>query len=89
MTYNQKNYKKTSATGVFHTDGLGVNPNDPSDSYQGWDGDLVDQGIDNTAGKASLTQFNQKAQVNNSGNQAPVDAQDLSRSYGSVLRQNS
>jgi len=89
MSYNQKNYRKTAATGVFHTDGIGVSPNDPSQEYLGWNNDLVDEGIDLTAGKTTLTQFNQNSQLNTSGNQAQVDSFDEDRAYDPVLRQSS
>ena len=86
MTNDQKNYKKTAASGFFHTDGIGVNPNNPTPAYLGLSDALVDEGIDNTAGKIVVTEFNQKGQLNN-GALAPADGFDLSRAYGDVLRQ--
>jgi hypothetical protein len=86
MTNNQKNYKKTAASGVFYTDGNGTNPNNPAPAYLGLSGVLTDEDIDVTAGKITLTQFNQEAQLNN-GALAPADGFDLSRAYGDVLRQ--
>lgn len=88
MAYNQKNYLKQSASGVFHTDGIGVSPNDPSTAYRVWNNSLVNQDIDVTNGKVTLREFNQKAQVNN-GPLATTDGFDLGRAYGAVLRANS
>ena len=88
MAYNQKNYLKQAATGVFHTDGIGVTPNNPSTSYGVWSNALVNQDIDVTKGKVTLREFNQTAQLNN-GPLAKRDGADLGRAYAAVLRANS
>ena len=85
MAYNQKNYLKQAATGVFHTDGIGVTPNNPSVAYGVWNSTLANQDVDITKGKAVLRQFNQTAQMNE-GPLASRNSYALGRAYGNVFR---
>jgi|HubBroStandDraft_6_1064221.scaffolds.fasta_scaffold1442167_2 hypothetical protein len=90
MAYNYQPIKYLSADGVFHTDGIGVNPNDPSAAYRSLNSSLDDTILlDNTHGKVVLTELNQKAQLNTTDTLATRDEFDESRAYGTVLRQSS
>ena len=87
MAYGYNPIKKLSANGVFHTDGIGVVPNDPTAAYKGLQPNTPQESIplDSTVGKSAITEFNQKAQLNTTDTLANRDELDLARAYGQPI----